>query len=79
MTEYGNIIKVLYQPAINNLLIHFIKEMVSPTMTDMDGDSSQYSVDYLKVKIEDEKYTLNHEEIIFMKFCEDNNIEYLEL
>lgn len=79
MTEFGNIIKVLYQPAINNLLIHFIKEMVSPTMQDMDGDSCQYSIDYLKVKIEEEKYTLNHEEKFFMDFCEENNIEYLEL
>lgn len=75
--DYGNIYKVLYCTNIPIKIKLFIRKNISPSLES--DDSNIYNFDFLKGELHYSKIKLNKEEKEFINYCDENNIEYLEI
>ena len=75
--DYGNIYKVLYCKNIPIKIKQFIIKFISPSLNSEDTDI--YNFDFINYELTSLKIKLTEEEKIFINYCIENNIEYLEI
>lgn len=76
MENLGTTFKVCYNPKISDYFMSKLTD-ITPSMVSEDGDSAQYSIDFILKHIDEDM--LEEIDIRLLRYCKDDNISYIEI